>query len=79
MPGMDKQSVRDDEVNLVTSLAPFCLTFVGVDVSWGRNTVRRKIFSLALKDDRVEQCLVGANSKCKERMADMLTAKLCHF
>ena len=25
---------------------------------------KRKVFSLALKDDRVEQCLVGANSKC---------------
>ena len=25
---------------------------------------KRKVFSLALKDDRVEHCLVGVNSEC---------------
>ena len=30
---------------------------LGTDISWDENTEKRKFFRLALKDDRVEQCL----------------------
>jgi len=30
----------------------------------GQYSEKRKVFSLPLKNDRVEQCFVGVNSKC---------------
>ena len=40
----------------------------------------RKVFSLALKDDRVEQCRVGENSKCavqSKRMCESHESCFC--
>ena len=37
--------------------------YLGIDISWGGNTEKRKVLRLALKDDRVEQCLRSCGSE----------------